>query len=72
MEYTKDEQGQIKVMDDKGKIKWLPEKLIQDSLLMKRMKFTIVPKPIVLEQFQESNVADVSEAERPSKKQKQK
>ncbi len=70
MEYTYNEGGDIKVMDDKGNIKWLSKVLVENEILMRRMKFSIVPKPIVMHQFEtpiESNVAEVSEAKRPSK-----
>lgn len=70
MEYVTDEQGQIKVMDDKGNTKFLPKNLVENLRLMQRMKFTPVPKPQVFEPTNESEEAESAPAKRgrPSNK----
>lgn len=49
MNYIKDEQGQIMVRDSQGNTKWLHQNVIDNTRLLKRMGFTIVEKPAVLE-----------------------
>lgn len=65
MEYLTDEQGQIKVIDEKGNFKFLPKNLVDDLQLMRRNKFTPVPKPQIFEgQSNEENVAESAPAKR--------
>lgn len=70
MEYVKDEQGQIKVMDEKGNFKFLPKNLVENLRLMQRMKFTPVQKPQVFElptadaKTEVSEPAEATEAKR--------
>lgn len=71
MEYVTDEQGQIKVIDEKGNHKFLPKNLVENLRLMQRMKFTPVVKPQVFEPtINDSEVADTAPAKRgrPSNK----
>ena len=64
MEYFYNESGDIKVIDENGNFKWLPQVLVDNLHLMKRNKFTIVTKPN-LSVFEENyNVAEAGEAKK--------
>ncbi len=48
-QYVTDDQGQIMVRDQKGNTKYFHINMINNAMLMRRMGFTPVPKPEVME-----------------------
>lgn len=45
MEYIKNDTGDIKVVSDKGKVKWFPLAMVENTRLMKTYGFTVVTAP---------------------------
>ena len=45
MNYLKNENGDVKVVDEKGVTKWLPENIVADDYLMKRLKLIVLLAP---------------------------
>lgn len=48
-EYILNEMNDVKVISDKGKIKWFPKHIAEDARLMRDSGYTIVKSPVKLE-----------------------
>ena len=64
------DSGDIKVINEKGTIKWFSKQLVDDAKLMQREGFTVVERPAYMEAVQqvqdieENEVADSAPAKR--------
>jgi pantothenate synthetase len=62
------EKSDIKVLSNKGDIKWFPKHIAEDKRLMEDAGFTIVFAPLKVEPIiTEENVAEATQAKRERK-----
>lgn len=67
------DKSDIKVISEKGEVKYFPKRIAENEKLMRDSGYTIVQAPFKMEpaiketELEETNVAETAEAKRPGK-----